>query len=343
MSSKYTRPLHASTPDKNKNRKPSKKSETPLRLLNVNFQSIKSKQGQALNLIESTNPDIIFETETWVDNKITDKTVVEGAYITTAVPELQTECEIVWCKLELIGHKAIYLSSYYNPKTSNENGYLELEKSLTRANNIKNALIIMAADFNLPDWDWKTKSLKPNTQHTNIHHKFTDILDDHGLQQMVEEPTRESNALDLIIPNFPNSFNKVETIPGISDHDIVFAELNTILSKQTKKPKKISLYKQTKWENIKENLKMINRGQLKDASRLVQRELRRAYWKHIEDIKTPDFKKDKPNCMKRFWTFNKHKRSDRNQIPPLRNNGLLHPDSVEKANILNKQFQSVFF
>ncbi|CAC5403609.1 unnamed protein product [Mytilus coruscus] len=137
-SSKNMRPLHASTPDKNKNRKPSKKSEIPLRLLNVNFQSIKSKQGQVLNLIESTNPDIIFGTETWVDNKITDSQIfppgynifrkdrncsgggvlvaIKDTYITTAVPELQTDCEIVWCKLELIGHKAIYLSSYYNPK-----------------------------------------------------------------------------------------------------------------------------------------------------------------------------------------------------------------------------------
>ncbi|CAG2250654.1 unnamed protein product [Mytilus edulis] len=112
---------------------------------------------------------------------------IKDTYITTALRELQTDCEIVWCKLELIGHNAIYLSSYYNPKTSNENGYLELEKSLTRANNIKNDLIIMAGDFNLLSWGWKTKTLTP----TNIQHKFTDILDDHGLQQMVEEPTRE--------------------------------------------------------------------------------------------------------------------------------------------------------
>jgi hypothetical protein len=43
--------------------------------------------------------------------------------------------------------------------------------------------------------------------------------------------------------------------------------------------------------------------------------------------------------MKRFWTFIKHKRSDGNEIPPL---GLLHSNPVEKANILNNQFQSAF-
>ena len=46
--------------------------------------------------------------------------------------------------------------------------------------------------------------------------------------------------------------------------------------------------------------------------------------------------------MKRFWTFIKHKRSDGNEIPPLQNGGLLHSNPVEKANILNNQFQSAF-
>jgi hypothetical protein len=52
------RPIHASTPDRKKNRRT--KENAPLRILNVNFQSIKGKQGQVRNLIDSTNPDIIF-------------------------------------------------------------------------------------------------------------------------------------------------------------------------------------------------------------------------------------------------------------------------------------------
>jgi hypothetical protein len=75
---------------------------------------------------------------------------------------------------------------------------------------------------------------------------------------MVEEPTREPNTLDLIITNFQNCFNRIETIPGLSDHDIVFAELNTIPTKCTQRPRKIPLYKKAKWENIKDKLKMIN-------------------------------------------------------------------------------------
>ena len=46
--------------------------------------------------------------------------------------------------------------------------------------------------------------------------------------------------------------------------------------------------------------------------------------------------------MKRFWTYIEHKRSDNNTIPPLRSDGILHPDSRDKANILNNQFQKAF-
>jgi hypothetical protein len=46
--------------------------------------------------------------------------------------------------------------------------------------------------------------------------------------------------------------------------------------------------------------------------------------------------------MKRFWIYIKYKRSDSNTIPPLKADGILHPDSKDKANILNKQFQMAF-
>ncbi|CAC5374842.1 unnamed protein product [Mytilus coruscus] len=136
-------PIHASTPTKSSYK--TTKSKQHLRILNVNFQSIKTKQPQLENLIDSTKPDIIFGIETWINHSIKDSQIfpkgynifrndrnlsgggvliaVKNIYITTSVPELQTDCEIVWCKLELVGYRAIYLSSYYNPRTSNEERY----------------------------------------------------------------------------------------------------------------------------------------------------------------------------------------------------------------------------
>ncbi|MCS5551353.1 MAG: hypothetical protein NZ811_07535, partial [Gammaproteobacteria bacterium] len=50
-----------------------------------------------------------------------------------------------------------------------------------------------------------------------------------------EEPTRGENTLDLIITNNPSRFTRVETIPGISDHEIVFSELDIRVKKKITK------------------------------------------------------------------------------------------------------------
>ena len=89
----------------------------------------------------------------------------------------------------------------------------------------------------------KPNNLNLKTQHVNIHHKFTNILDDHRLIQLVEEPTRGTNILDLIITNYPESFRRTEVMPGLSDHDIVYTAVNRIPAKIKQKPRKILLYK----------------------------------------------------------------------------------------------------
>ena len=86
-------------------------------------------------------------------------------------------------------------------------------------------------------------------------------------------------------------------------------------------------------------------AKFKELKRHIQREIRKAYWKYIDSIVSPpdnDQTNGRPNCMKRFWTFIKHKRSDGKQIPPLKSDGTLYSEPTEKADILNGQFQKAF-
>ncbi len=46
----------------------------------------------------------------------------------------------------------------------------------------------------------------------------------------------------------------------------------------------------------------------KDAKRLVQKELRRSYWKYIENIVTPSEHENQFQGMKKFWTYIKTER-----------------------------------
>ncbi|CAG2254954.1 unnamed protein product [Mytilus edulis] len=297
----------------------------------------------------------------------------------------------------------MYISSFYNPKTANEQGYLEYKRSIDQTASIKNCFIVSGGDFNLPGWDWKAKCLKDNTQHVGIHQRFGDILDDNGLLQIVEEPTRQANTLDLLITNHPNSFTRVEILPGVSDHDIVFAEISVIPSRKKQAARKIPLYSKANWDKMREDInnikneivtmatsksnindiwlvfktsleKSVNlniphkQARTKDSppwisrdlkrlirkrdrlykkkkkshdkkdsekyktiKRQVQQGLRRSYWKYVESIVTPpeDNIIENRGCMKRFWTFIKHKRSDGNEI---------HDDNITKRNVLREQF-----
>ena len=52
----------------------------PLRVLNINFQSIKRKQHIVNNIIESSKPDIVIDTETWLKPNIHNNEVFPENY-----------------------------------------------------------------------------------------------------------------------------------------------------------------------------------------------------------------------------------------------------------------------
>ena len=75
----------------------------------------------------------------------------------------------------------------------------------------------------------------------------------------MEEPTRKDNVLDLILTNRPNKVLRVDVLPGVSDHDIVFTELDMRPVKQKQKPRKIPIYRKAEWEPMKEDMKSLHK------------------------------------------------------------------------------------
>ena len=70
-----------------------------------------------------------------------------------------------------------------------------------------NEHVILDSGFSYPGWDWKNKQTKPKFNHPALHNSFASPLDNTGLMQMVEEPMREENILDLICTNLPSKIN----------------------------------------------------------------------------------------------------------------------------------------
>ena len=78
----------------------------------------------------------------------------------------------------------------------------------------------------------------------------------------------------------------------------------------------------------------------KQLKRECQRQLRHEHHRYVENLLTDDGSQN--HVSKKFWSYLKHKRGDTCGIGTLREGCQLVTDAAEKAEVLNRQFQSVF-
>jgi hypothetical protein len=81
--------------------------------------------------------------------------------------------------------------------------------------------MILAGDFNLPHIDWETNTVKTGSNQVNHHQELIEIIEDSGMEQLQLKPSRENNILDLFLTNQPSLVKSCNTIPGISDHNMI--------------------------------------------------------------------------------------------------------------------------
>ena len=80
---------------------------------------------------------------------------------------------------------------------------------------------------------------------------------------------------------------------------------------------------------------------IKALRRTIQRQIRRRYRKYLNSVFTEEENAHQAG-NKRFWSYIKNQRSNNVGVVPLKNDGCLTSDPKEQAELLNKQFQSVF-
>ena len=119
-----------------------------------------------------------------------------GVFVTVAdhltsheVPKLAVpDCELVWAKVKLRGKRDLLVAAYYKPDDGDEDSLNLFSTSLQRVDS-QNAYLVIGGDFNFPSIDWTMCTLKTPSVYPRLHTKFLDLLNDHGLQQMVTFPT----------------------------------------------------------------------------------------------------------------------------------------------------------
>ena len=88
-------------------------------------------------------------------------------------------------------------------------------------------------DFNFKDIDWPDRLNKSGSTLSQSEGQILiDIMNDHGLEQMVHFPTREKNTLDLILITLLGQFQDIHSPDKLSDHDIVSGTLKIFIPPQ---------------------------------------------------------------------------------------------------------------
>ena len=117
-------------------------------------------------------------------------------------PELATNlCEVIWVRIELKGRQTLLTCSFYYPHTGDRGSIKAFDESTHMASRTNNTSIVVGEDFNLPGWHWPIKTLKKGTPYPQLHRKFMDDIQDMGLEQIVQEPTRGDSVPDLFLTN----------------------------------------------------------------------------------------------------------------------------------------------
>ena len=229
--------------------------------MNINFQSVVNKVQEFHCLHDTENPDIVIGTESWLSPDMASSEVfpegyhsfradrkskvkrsggvlilVKNSLIYTEQLQFQTNCEIPWVKLEITGNR---------PVEDDLESLREFKDSVSRVREHSDNVWVLG-DFNLPKLSWPANSpkVKPDCSYKQVYEYFQSTIADHNFTQVVTEPTRQENVLDLFFTTNPTLINKVICSPGLGDHDIVSAEamLKHILQKQIS-AKSCSLFK----------------------------------------------------------------------------------------------------
>ena len=120
----------------------------------------------------------------------------------------------------------------------------------------KDKPIILAGDFNLPHIDWENNTVKTGSNQVNHHQELIEIIEDSGMEQLHVQlkPSRENNILDLFLTNQPSLVKSCNTIPCISDHNMIIVD--TDLKPRYNKPKRreINIFKKANWDQIKTDI-----------------------------------------------------------------------------------------
>ena len=287
------------------------RDDIPLKILNVNCQSVVGKKASLLNMCETTGADIVIGTESWLSDQHLSTEIFPDDYkvfrrdrkkrkgggvfifvknhLQCMEPEelrIDHDCEMTRVQIKVTGASSLYVGAFYRPPDSDNPDYLaQLDTCLSRIP--ENAHIWLSGDFNLADIDWTDNSLKGSATKPALCNQLINITADRFLQQLVSQPTRitetTESLLDLFFCNNRSLVNTVEVIPGISDHEAVYIEASLHPHKTPQPQRTVFCYNKADYDSIKKGLYILHRD-MSDMLTASVDKLWTMFTKHLSDL-----------------------------------------------------------
>ncbi|XP_072022153.1 uncharacterized protein [Amphiura filiformis] len=246
---------------------PPKNRSNKIKTMIINCNGLKGQKKQAAfrASVDHHNPDIILGCESKISQDMATYSIFPDNYaiyrkdrdsngggvfiavrdtlITADIPDLDSNCEVVWASLQFSDTKSLYIASYYGPQTNKAKSLEELAKSLSTVYSKQRSKlpnVIIGGDFNFADINWDSWTTT-NPKTASEHRSFLSFLLENSLSQLVTKVTRpiSNSILDLITTTNPHLVSNIIVSSGISDHDIVTFDINMKPKYQVKPPRKM--------------------------------------------------------------------------------------------------------
>ena len=162
-------------------------------------------------------------------------------------------------KSEIFANKTShFVASWYRPPGSTSEEFqlfreqLDYIRTHHKGKKLPSAHVL--GDFNFKDIDWPDRFSKSGSTLSQSEGQILiDIMNDHGLEQMVHFPTREKNTLDLILTTLPDQLQDVHSPDKLSDHDIVSGTLKIFIPPIKEPRRKVYLYQKGDYDSMRKD------------------------------------------------------------------------------------------
>ena len=170
------------------------------------------------------------------------------------ITELENNSESVWVKV-FANKTSHYVASWYRqPGGTSEDFQLFRDQPDHIRNQHKGKKlpsVHVLVDFNFRDINWPDRlKILGSALSQSEGQMLTDIMNDHGLEQLVHFPLEKKINWIYYSLLFPGQFQDIHSPDKLSDHDIVVGTLKVVIPPIKKPRRKVYLYQKGDYESM---------------------------------------------------------------------------------------------